>query len=81
MEYKPQYSEEEVQELLRWVEENRDALPQSLELGKEIRIPDLRRTVDAYHDMALTHGTDRFFSGQIYTLMRIRAAVEAQKGA
>ncbi|MBR1594332.1 MAG: hypothetical protein IJ659_06115 [Alloprevotella sp.] len=81
MKYKPQYSADEVGELLQWVDENLDKLPQSLNLGREISIPDLRRTVEAYREMAQLHGEERPFSGQVYTLMRIREAVEAGPSA
>ncbi|MDY6298127.1 MAG: hypothetical protein SPL50_07600 [Alloprevotella sp.] len=78
--YKAEYSEDEVRELLDWAEQHLDELPVSLELGKEIRIPDVRRTVASLHDMAKSHGTDRSFSGQVYTLMRIREAVTGKRG-
>lgn len=75
MEYKPVYTQEEVAQLLAWFEENAGRLPESMSMGVEINIPDVRRTVDAYCRMARVHGEDRAFSGQIYTLMRIREEI------
>ena len=76
MEYKAVYTQEEVAELLEWFEQHSDHLPESMALGVEMNIPDVRKTVEAYIRMARVHGEDRSFSGPIYTLMRIRAEIE-----
>ena len=59
MEYKAVYTQEEVAELLEWFEQHSDRLPESMALGVEMNIPDVRKTVEAYSRMARVHGEDR----------------------
>ena len=76
MEYKKLYTEEEIREVETWFRERAGSLPASLEMGREMRIPDLRQTLDTYIENAKLHRENPTFSAQTFLLFRIRQKLE-----
>lgn len=75
MEYKKQYSHEELEEILNWFEKNMDKLPASLQLNKATYIKDLPKTVHQYFDLIKQQKDNPTYSGQIHHLFEMRDAV------
>lgn len=76
MDYKRHFTDSELDELLGWFEKHADELPQSLTIDNgSTYIKDLKRTVGLYHDIVNGHRDNPTYSGQIYTLEKIRLAL------
>ncbi len=78
MEYKKIYTQEEIDEITAWFETHKDELPEKLNVDKATHMPDFRRTVQNYIDIAREHRDNATYSGQIYFLFRMRDAVKAE---
>lgn len=75
VEYKKHYSDEEINEVITWFQERMDRLPQSLDMGKGTMLPDLKRTVRLYFDIAELHKDNPTYAAQIHHLFKIRDAL------
>ncbi len=78
--YKPQYSRQEVEEVVRWFEERMERLPESLQLNEATSTPDLRRTVGALLNVLRIHKETLSvtFSGYMAHLELIRLRLQEQ---
>lgn len=72
MEYKKQFSLEELAEVEGWLKARWERLPQSLRLNTGVNIPDLKLTLTHYFDVAHDLNDNPTYSGQIYHLFLIR---------
>lgn len=72
MKYKRKFTDEEIQDLIEWMERNLENLPQSLQFNKATFIPDLKDTVVKYIDLVHQHKDDPAFNGQIFQLFVMR---------
>lgn len=79
MDFKKQYSEEELKELRAWFEARTDTLPASMRLDTGMFIPDLPQTVSKYLDIMTRHKTLATFAPQMYHLYRIRQKLEDEQ--
>ncbi len=77
MEYKKHYTDEEINETVEWFKSHMDELPDSLQLDKATFIPDLRKTVPLYFDIAAEHKDNATYAAQIRHLFLMREAVES----
>lgn len=75
MEYKKVYTDEEIDELVSWFKGHMDQLPQSLNMGKGIVVPDLKHTVQLYINIVQRNKSNPVFAAQIYHLFNMRDAV------
>lgn len=78
MEYKKHYTEEELQKLSKWFEQHTDKLPASLRVDKATYVPDLKRTVRFYFDIAKEHKDNPTYAAQIFLLFKIKDVLEKQ---
>lgn len=77
MDYKRLFSQAEIEELLAWFEAHEANLPASLTVDNgSTHIKDLKRTVALYRDIVSHHRENPTYSGQIFTLEKIRRAIE-----
>lgn len=70
MNYKPTYTQEEVEEVVKWFETHR--FEQDLDLGHGIHIRSLDTALHQFIHVARTQYANRTFSGQIQMLFNIR---------
>lgn len=75
MNFKKNFSAEEIEELCSWLKENIDKLPQSLQLDKSIYIKDLKSTIELFIPLAKERRESQCFNGQIFLLFKIREKV------
>lgn len=75
MEFKKQYTKEEVQELTSWMENHKDQFPLEFDLDKATHLNNLPQMVHFYNEVALLHVDNPTYSGQIYFLFRLRDAL------
>lgn len=78
MEYKRTFTDEEIDDLIAWVEKNLEQMPQSLQLNQATFIPDLKSTAAKYIDLVRQHRDDPAFNGQVYHLFIMRDLLIAQ---
>ena len=78
MEYKRNFTDEETDDLIAWMEKNMEQLPESLQYNQATSIPDLKKTVSDYIDLVRQHRNDPAFNGQIYHLFVMRDLLIAQ---
>lgn len=76
MTYKPQYTKEEVTELVNWF--NTHKCEQDIDLGSGIHITNLDMTVTQLSYIAQEHYDSPVFSGQVCMLFRIRDEIIKQ---
>lgn len=76
MDFKKQYIHEEIEEVIAWFEKHKNDIPQTLDLDKATHIPDFPSTLHCYIEIAQTHFNNPTYSGQIYTLFRMREAMQ-----
>ncbi|MGM9693956.1 MAG: DUF6965 family protein [Alloprevotella sp.] len=72
MEFKNQYSKQEIEEAETWFRERWDKLPQSLQADPATRILDLRRTLENLIHLAKELQNNPTYAGQIYLLFKIK---------
>lgn len=72
MEFKKQYTSEELAEVIQWLNEHREQFPESLQLRPEIHISSLSTAVDGFIKIAEVHSGNPNFGGQILWLFEIR---------
>lgn len=70
MEYKPEYTKDEVDELVHWF--NTHTYENEVDLGGGILIGDIQKTLPRMLHIAQTKYENRTFSGQIQLAFRIR---------
>lgn len=70
MEYKPQYTKEEIEEIEQWFKTHE--FENELDLGSGIYIPDVKKTLIPMLHTARTYYENRTFSGQIHKLFKMR---------
>lgn len=75
MNFKKNFSAEEIEELCSWLKDNIDKLPQSLQLDKSIYIKDLKSTIELFIPLAKERRESQCFNGQIFLLFKIREKV------
>ena len=78
MEYKKQYTQEELDNLVAWFKEHMDELPQSLYIDKATYVKDLKYTVQLYFDIVRDLAEIPCYSGQIRHLFLMKEAVERE---
>lgn len=81
MNFKKQYTHEEIEEVVAWFEKHQAEVPQTLNLDKATHIPDFPSTLHTYIEIARTHCDNPTYSGQIYTLFRMRDAMLQAAGS
>lgn len=72
MEYKKIYTTEELREVIRWFEQRKERLPQTLRLDKGTFIPDFPLTAGYYVAIARKHYANATYGAQIWTLFKMR---------
>lgn len=72
MEYKRKYTDEEIGDLIAWMEKNLERLPESLQYNQATFIPDLKKTVTNYIDLVRQHKDDPAFNGQVFQFFVMR---------
>lgn len=75
--YAKHFNDSDLDDMLRWINENLDNLPESLRVDSGTYIPDLRTSVSHYLEIIPMHRENPTYSGQIYLMFRIRERVEA----
>lgn len=75
MEYKEKYSLEEVQELVTWFKTIE--LPQSMQIDIATFCPDLKSTVDALCEQALSHHENPTFNYTMWQLYQIKEKLQS----
>lgn len=70
MTYKPTYTKEEVEELVKWFDTHK--YEKEVDLGHGIFIRDIQTALPPMRNIALAKYENRCFSGQIQLLFRIR---------
>lgn len=70
MDYKRQFTKEEVAELVNWFKERK--FEQDLDLGSGIHITELDKTITQFSHLAANNYENPVFSGPITMLFRIR---------
>lgn len=80
MEYKKQYTKEEVEELAAWLEAHRKQMPKDFYLDKATHIGNLPEMVPFYIDIIRKHHENSTYSGQVYTIFRMRDVLKEQYG-
>lgn len=75
MNFKKNFSAEEIEELCSWFNENADTLPESLQLDKSLFIKDLKHTIKLFIPLAKERRESQCFNGQIFLLFKIREKV------
>jgi hypothetical protein len=68
--YKPQYSEEEINELLSWFDKHQ--FEGSIDLGKGEKVLDLKKAIGGLTHIARNYNQNPNFSGEIHTLFHLR---------
>lgn len=77
MDYKREYSKEEVTELVDWFKTRK--FEQDLDLGSGLHITELDKTITQFTHLALNSHGNPVFSGPITMLFRIREELIKQK--
>ncbi|MCR4921881.1 MAG: hypothetical protein K5945_09315 [Bacteroidaceae bacterium] len=79
--FKPEYKEEEMQELFEWFEQRMDRLPKTMQIDEATSTSDLRRTVVSYIRLLRSMKLTISHSGYVAHLLLIRERLrEAWKG-
>lgn len=76
MEFKAQYSPEEMEEIVAWMESHLDSLPQEMDILPGMHTNNLPEVVRNYIDLVRTKGSNHTYNGQISHLFRIRENIE-----
>lgn len=81
MEKKSVHSPESIKEITEWFAAQHDRLPQTLQLNKATRLPNLPHTVDLLLDLARAQRGNATFDNEVNLLFEIRdrlMALEAE---
>lgn len=81
MEKKSIHSQDDIKEIAEWFAARRDRLPQTLQLNKATRLPDLPHTVNLLLDLANAQRGNATFDNEVNLLFEIRnrlLALEAE---
>lgn len=76
MEFKAQYTPEEMEEIVAWMENHLDSLPKEMDILPGMRTNDLPGVVRNYIDLVRTNGKNHTYNGQVSHLFRIRENIE-----
>ena len=76
--FKPKYSLEEIQDLVKWFKERMDRLPATLVLDECTKTDDLPKTVKAFIALLDREKINPFWSGYISHLLLIRERLREQ---
>lgn len=76
MEFKKQYSDEEIEEIKKWFKDNEARLPQSLQLDSATYLPNFKKTLSYYIDIVDHLKTKETYAAQIHHLFKMRDAIE-----
>jgi hypothetical protein len=78
--YKKQYTQEEVNEIIDWLNNHMDQFPKRLQLSDAILIEDLPKTLSSLMYNAKSNYRNVSFSGLICKLFAIKDVLEKQVG-
>lgn len=78
MEYKKQFTREEINELAGWYRKHWQELPETLQLDDATRFLQLRQTIQSIFSVYDLHSEHKAFSGHIYQLWKIQRALQEQ---
>ena len=77
--FKKEYTEQEMNECFEWFEQNKNRLPRTLELGDDMKVPDVPATVERMiHILRKRAEGRKVYSGFFANLLLIRHAIEEQ---
>lgn len=76
--FKPEYSKQEIKELIVWFEERMDKLPDELQINKSTRTSDLKSTVDSIMKVLRVREMTVTFCGYAAHLFLIRERLKVQ---
>lgn len=75
--FKKIYSPEEIAEIHRWLTDNRDKVPASLQLDQATEIIDLPQTMGHFIEIVECHRENPTYGAQIYAAFKLRDRIEA----
>ena len=76
MEYKDEYTKQEVEELVAWFEAHEHELPQSMQIDDSAFSADLKKTVRIFMEQSLMYWENPTFNGTIRMLYLIKSKIE-----
>ena len=76
--YNPDYTEAILEKEIKWFEERKDRLPQSLQINAATRTSNLPQTVESLIRTLQSNKPNVVFAGYFYTLTQIHERLEEQ---
>ena len=76
--YNPDYTEAILEKEIKWFEERKDRLPQSLQINAATRTSNLRQTVESLIRTLQSNKPNVVFAGYFHTLTQIHERLEEQ---